>query len=77
MFSSISFKHFIFVVLIIIFSFSLIGCNNDKDQFLEALVSSDWETAQAILDKSPEYVHLHIKSGGTLRVENIMVRYAD
>lgn len=56
--------YIIFALLFLVLNTS--GCNKRKNQFLDALLANDWKTAQVILDKSPELVHLRVKSGGTL-----------
>lgn len=53
---------FTFVCVIIIVP----GCDKDKAQFLDALVSHDWQKAQTILDQHPNFIHIRLKSGGTL-----------
>ena len=60
-------RHCIWLLLIMLFlSLFVCGCNKDKGMFLDALATNDWNAAQSILNRHPELVHMHVKSGGTL-----------
>ncbi len=44
----------------------LSGCNSDKSQFLKAIQTNDWHSAQVVLDRSPELISTYTKNGLSL-----------